>query len=435
MTITRRQFIKTGLGTMAIGLVMPKSLLGQPASASSLMAGTSGPGRNILVIVQLAGGNDGLNTVIPYTDSNYSQLRPTIGFLESELVDANGNSTIISDQFGLHPALSEIKALYDQKKAAIVLGVGYPNPNLSHFLSMDIWETADLTGSSGEGWLGKYADISLSGATGLPAAAVGGLLPKAMFSPTVVIPSIIDFNVYNFTTDPAYSGDSTNQLGTFQQNGNRSLSAGSLVSQINNIGMNAVNGALLVQSSISKYSSSVVYPNDNPLAQGFQMLAELLTTIDELQVVYVTMGSFDHHADEVANTGGTPDRKSGQHAQLLAWFSQAVNLFYQDLTAHSLADNTLIMTWSEFGRRVQENTSFGTDHGTASPLFVIGNPVKGGQLYGSQPSLANLDEFGNMQFTEDFRSVYSTILDKWLAVDSTAVLGADPFTRDLGFLG
>jgi len=431
VTLTRRQFIKTGMGSVAIGLVMPKLLLGGTRGGAS---GASGAGRKILVIVQLAGGNDGLNTVIPYTDPNYYQLRPNLGFPQAELVDANGQSTIITNQLGLHPSLSEIKSLYDQKKVAVVLGVGYQNPNLSHFLSEDIWETADPTGNSGEGWLGKYADIALAGATGLPAASVGGLLPKAMFSPNVVIPSIVDFGSYNFLTDPDHGDDSQDQLNTFLMNGGRNLTPGSLLQQVNQIGLNAVNNALLVQSSVAQYSSTITYPDDNPLAQAFLMLAQLLTTINELSVVYVSMGSFDHHSDEIDHNGNNPVRSTGQHATLLGWFSQAINLFLQDLGQHGL-NNTLIMTWSEFGRRVQENTSFGTDHGTASPQFIIGNQVQGGTVYGTQPDLSNLDQYGNVQMTVDFRSIYSTILQKWLDVDSTEVLGTDNFTRDLGFLG
>ncbi|HEY6333263.1 MAG TPA: DUF1501 domain-containing protein [Blastocatellia bacterium] len=433
MTINRRQFIKSTFGSVVVGLVTPRLLLG--GTKGSAGSSGSGAGRNILVIVQFEGGNDGLNTVIPYTDPDYYQLRPNLGFPQAELVDASGNSTIISNQFGLHPAMPEIKSLYDQGQVAIVLGVSFANPNLSHFLSMDIWETADPTGDGSEGWIGKYADIALVNATGLPAAAVGGLLPQAMYSPNVVIPSIVSFGSYNFTTDPNYPGDNQNQLNTFELNGARSFASGSLTGQVNQIGMNALNGAFLVQNSIAQYTSTVTYPTDNPLAQGFQMLAELLTTIPELQIVYVTLGSFDTHSSEINNNGSTPVRSAGTHAQLLGWFSQAVSLFLQDLQAHSLADNTVIMTWSEFGRRVQENTSFGTDHGTAAPMFIVGNPVKGGALYGSQPSCANLDQYGNLQFTVDFRSMYATILEKWLDVDSTQVLGTDPFPRDLGFFG
>ncbi len=163
------------------------------------------------------------------------------------------------------------------------------------------------------------------------------------------------------------------------------------------------------------------------------MLAEILTTITESTLVYVSVGSFDHHADQISHADGKPDKLSGQHARLLGWFSDAVKAFHDDMTAHGLSDNTLIMQWSEFGRRVNENTSFGTDHGTAAPLFVIGHPVKGG-IIGSQPSIdpIALDTDGNMKFEADFRSVYSTILDRWLGVDSASVLGQR--FEDLGFL-
>lgn len=427
--ISRRQFIKRGLGAVAVGVVMPKMLLAGSRSA----AATSGSGRKLFVVVQLAGGNDGVNTVIPYTDQNYITQRPNLGFREAELVDASGKSTVLSDGFALHPAMTEIKGLFDQQRVAIVLGAGYPDPNLSHFLSMDIWHTADPSGLGAEGWLGRYADTALLGKTGLPAAAVGGVLPKTLLSPKVVIPSIISFSNYDFLTDPAYPGDSQNQLSTYQQNAARSLDPSSVAGAINQIGVNAVAGALQVQDAISKYTSSVVYPDDNPLAQGMKMLAEIIVTIPEANLLYVSMDGFDDHSDQIDHSGGTPARNSGQHAKTLGWFSQAVKYFYDDLAAHSLADNVLIMQWSEFGRRVNENESFGTDHGTAAPLFVIGNPVKGG-LYGSQPSLApaDLDDAGNMKMTVDFRQVYTTILQGWLDADPNAILGGSFPT--LGFL-
>jgi uncharacterized protein (DUF1501 family) len=429
----RRQFIKQSAGMVSVGLVMPNLLLGARGATGASGASASS-GRRIFVVIQLAGGNDGLNTVIPYTDSNYHKMRPTISFKDSELKDAAGNSTIVSDQFGFHPALAELKALYDAGRVAVALGVGYPNPTLSHFLSMDIWHTANLGGVGTEGWLGKYADLELAGKPGLPATAVGGVLPKTLFSNDVVIPSIINFQVYDFLTDPAFAGDSKNQLSTFEQIAGRDLPAGSLDAAASTTGLNAVQDALKVKAAIANYSSQVVYPADNPLAQGLQMLAQIITTIPEVSLLYVTLGSFDHHSDQISHPSGTPNKLAGQHAQLLGWFSQAVRLFYDDLAQHSLADNVVIMQWSEFGRRVNENASFGTDHGTAAPLFVIGNPVAGG-LYGKQPLLdpLSLDSAGNMVFTTDFRSVYSTILDKWLGVDSNQVLGLR--FSDVGFLG
>jgi uncharacterized protein (DUF1501 family) len=414
---------------VTVGLLAPR-LLGGETNARDLQRSA---GRRIFVVIQLEGGNDGLNTVIPYTNARYYSARPTLAFKDFELVDSSGASTIISNQFGLHPSMGALKSLYDGGKVAIINGVGYPDPSLSHFLSMDIWHTANLTGLGSEGWLGKYVDSALAGVAGLPACSVGGLLPKSFLSQKVVIPSIISFQLYDFLTDPIYSGDNLDQLSTFERDAGDGSSISTLAGAIDAIALNAVEGAIKVKTQVAGYSSSVQYPANNPLATGLQMLAQILTTTSESTLVYCTMGSFDHHADQIDHTDGKPDKLSGQHAQLLGWFSDAVKAFHDDMTEHGLADNTLIMQWSEFGRRVNENTSFGTDHGTAAPLFVIGNPVKGG-ITGSQPSIdpVDLDTAGNMKFAVDFRSVYSTILDRWLDVDSTSILGQR--FEDLGFL-
>jgi uncharacterized protein (DUF1501 family) len=429
MPTTRRQIIKRSAAMVTVGVVMPRlwttEARGQTPAAD--------PSRRILVIIQLAGGNDGLNTVVPYTDSRYYAQRPTLSFKDSELKDKDSRSTIISNEFGLHPSLGEIRDLYEAGRVAVTLGLGYPNPNLSHFLSMDIWHTANLTGLGSEGWLGKYADVALLGKVGLPASSIGGVLPKSLYSAKVVIPSILSFSLYDFITDFNYPGDSNNQLNTFNRTAGRSLSTDSFNGAINSIGVEAVKGALEVKSSIANYSSTVSYATDNPLAQGMKMLAQIITTLPEASLLYVTLGSFDHHSDQISHPNNHADKLSGQHASLLKWFSAAVKAFYDDMAQHGLADNVVMMQWSEFGRRPNENASFGTDHGTAAPLFVIGNPVRGG-LYGQQPSLAatDLDSAGNMKFTVDFRSVYSTILDRWLGVDSKSVLGGS--FENVGFL-
>ena len=430
MPVTRRQFIKRGAGMVTVGLVMPK-LWTTEARGQTIAAD---PARKILVVIQLLGGNDGLNTVVPYTDTRYHNQRPVLSLKDSDLKDKTGISTIISNEFGLHPSLSEIRDLYGAGKVAITLGVGYPTPTLSHFLSMDIWHTANLSGLGGEGWLGKYADIALVGKAGLTATSVGGVLPKTLFSDKVVVPSIINFDLYNFLTDFNYPGDSNNQLNTFNRTAGRGLSTDTYNGAINHIGLDAVSGALKVKSSVAGYSSPVTYAANNPLAQGMKMLAQIITTVPETSLLYVTLGPFDHHSDQIAHANGQPDKFSGQHASLLKWFSDAVKSFYDDMAQHGLADNVVMMQWSEFGRRPNENASFGTDHGTAAPLFVIGNPVRGG-LYGQQPSLAatELDPAGNMKFTVDFRLVYATILDRWLGVDSRTILGGQ--FENVGFLG
>lgn len=431
MPVTRRQFIKRGAGMVTVGIVIPKFWL---SGARGEQIDFS-PKRK-LVVIQLAGGNDGFNTVVPYTDARYHSLRPTLAFTDAELKTNNGTSTIISSQFGLHPEMSEIKALYDEGRVAIVLGVGYPNPNLSHFLSMDIWHTADANGVGSRGWLGKYADLALIGQSSLTAASIGSLdLPKSFGADKFVVPNIINFSLYNFIADPNYPGDYNNQINTFNFAAGRTLSTGSFSGAINSTAFESVRGAQQVQKSISGYKSSIAYPANNPLATGLQMVAQLMTTVPEASLLYVQMGGFDNHSDQIGDRqADRGNKRVGDHATLLKWFSEAIKLFHDDLTEHGLADDVLMMQWSEFGRRPDENASFGTDHGTAAPIFVLGNPVRSG-LYGDQPSLAatELDPAGNVKFKVDFREVYATILDRWLGADSKAVLGAQ--YPNVGFLG
>lgn len=429
MPTTRRQFIKLGTGMVTVGLVAPRLLF--EARAQSI----DDPNRRIIVVIQTAGGNDGLNTLIPFTDSRYQSLRPTLHFKDSELQDSQGRSTIISNDFGLHPALGEVKQLYDAGKVAVIRGVGYPNPNLSHFTSMDIWHTAELSGLAGKGWLGRYADIALAGKTGLPGASIG-TLPKSLFADSVVVPNITSFESYTLQTDPRYPGDRNNQLDTFMSLHSRAFDAGSYLSDITGTGLDALNSALQVQAAVGGYTSPVTYPeNPNRLAGAMKMAAQMITTIPGAGLLYVQMGGFDNHAAQIATQDGQPNKLAGDHATLLRWFDESVRAFYDDMEAHGLADRVLMLQWSEFGRRPNENASFGTDHGTSSVLFAIGNPVKGGQMYGEQPSLAatELDNTGNTVFDVDFRSVYATVLDKWLGVDHREVLGSQ--FEDVGFLG
>lgn len=432
MPTTRREFIKSGAGMVTLSLVMPKVWL------SSARA-QSGAGRKILVVIQLNGGNDGLNTLIPYTDSRYMSLRPDLAFRDSELKDDQGRSTIIDSQFGLHPAMSEIKEMFDAGRVAIINGVGYPSPNLSHFLSKDIWATGNLNGGAGNGWLGKYADRSLVGKSDLSAINIGGALPKAFFADNVVVPSISNFANYTFQTDPRNQGDRNNQLGAFNSTNTRTFPEDSLLGTLAGTGVDALAGAAEVTTAVANYTSTITYPTGtaprgNQLANALKMAAQLITTIPEANLLYVEFGGFDTHAAQIGSPAEPANKLIGDHALLMNDFSEAVKAFYDDLAAHGLADNALIMEWSEFGRRPQQNASFGSDHGTTSQMFIIGNPVHGG-LYGEQPSLSptSLDNAGNMVFNVDFRAVYGTILDKWLGSDSQAVLGSR--FEDVGFLG
>lgn len=378
MPVSRRQFIKRGAGMVTVGMVLPKFWLSEARGEQLEFS----PKRK-LVVIQLAGGNDGFNTVVPYTDPRYYSLRPTLALRDTELTTSDGISTIISDQFGLHPAMAEIKQLYDAGRVAAVLGVGYPNPNLSHFLSMDIWHTADADGSGSRGWLGKYADLALIGKPNLTAASIGSLdLPRSLNADRFVVPNIMNFSLYNFLADPNHPGDYNNQIDTFNFAASRTMPTGSFLGAINSAAFESVRGAQQVQQSVSGYRSTVSYPPNNPLAAGLQMVAQLMTTVPEASLLYVQMGGFDNHSNQIGDRQGDRGNKLvGDHATLLKWFSEAVKLFHDDLTEHGLANDVLMLQWSEFGRRPEENASFGTDHGTAAPIFVMGNPIRGG-LYG-----------------------------------------------------
>ncbi|HWN99415.1 MAG TPA: DUF1501 domain-containing protein [Blastocatellia bacterium] len=443
MPINRRQFIKRSAGAVTVSLVMPRLWMGGRAIGQPVS-----PNRRIFVVIQLGGGNDGLNTVVPYTNSDYFSLRPTLGFKEAELKDANGASTILDGSFGLNPAMNEMKSLYDAGKVAVVLGVGYPNANLSHFFSTDIWMTANLTGA-GDGWLGKYADQKLVGQSSLSAISIGGSLPKAFFADKVVVPNITPaggtdpFVNYQYQTDNRNARDRNNQLNAFKSTNSRIFDPGTFIDAVARSGFDAEEGSAQLRQAVQTYTPGATYPTNNqPSAQAVQfgsalkMVAQIVTTIPEANLLYVQLGGFDHHSGEIGLPGDNfTDKTKGEHAVLLKALSLGVKTFYDDMAAHGLADNVVLMTFSEFGRRPNENASHGTDHGTASDLFVIGNSIHGGKLYGEQPSLTDLDSARNLKFKVDFREVYATILSKWLDADAGSILGSQFKDSNVGFLG
>lgn len=415
--INRRNFLKQGFGFVTAGVVLPHLGLSGFAQTPSFAPAD----RRILVVIEFAGGNDGLNTVIPYTDPAYLKARPTIG-----LTDKDGILSI-SDRYALHPELAELKPFYDAGNMAIIQSVGYPDSTLSHFRSRDIWHTADPVKISGEGWLGKAAEQLYGSNVGLKALSVGNGLPKTLQSSVAVIPAIVKFPRYDYQTDSKHAADGKNQEKTFTNIYGQTRTKGTLDQSIASVGLDALEGADTLQAGIAQYQSNVEYPANNPLSEGLKMLAQIITTIPESQILYVTLGGFDNHSQQIA---AADQKLSGDHATLLKYFSEGVDAFYKDLAGHGLAEQVVVMQWSEFGRRPNENGSLGTDHGTASSLFVIGNPVKGG-IYGNHPNLTSLDRAGNVTFDIDFRSVYGTILDGWLKVSSSQVLGAS--FENIGF--
>lgn len=430
MKTTRRDFIKQSAGAISISFLLPTAL--QAARRTPFESS----GRRILVLVQMRGGNDGLNTFIPYRDSNYHQLRPNLRFTESDLKDDAGNTTIVNNEFGFHPALKELKDLYVQGKLAVVLGVGYPNTDLSHEVSTSIWQTANLDKGKGLGLIGRYADLVFNEQANLPVIAIGSLSPPQIISSDRRnIPMISRLGDTAFET--RFGLWRENVINAFRNINARSLPSGSFIEQVARVGASAEGNSGLIESVIGDYQSSVVYAEDNPAAQALKSVAILATSFPESNIFHVGYPSFfDTHAEQIGTKqDGFLNKRVGVHATDLTRISQAIKSFYDDMAEHGLAENVVIATYSEFGRRPNENASHGTDHGSSSVLFVAGDRVKGGDIYGLQPALSptSLDRTGNMQVTTDFRSVYSTLIDNWLGgVDSQELLGGR--FPHLGFL-
>ena len=408
--LNRRSFLKRGVTFVALSMVSRHMMMQTGTNTDTVFGQASSiAGSNkLLVLVQLNGGNDGLNTVVPYTNGLYYDARPNLAVAEGDVLPIDPVAGL-----GFHPNMSNFKQFYDDGKMAIINGVGYPNSNRSHFRSTDIWMSGHPEKVVGTGWIGRYLDHSVEqfhGST-LPAGNVRGTLPLTLKGDQVVVPSIQNLESYTFLTDEQYPGDRDAQLAAFNaihaQNGQ-----GSYLDIIANSGVSALSSSEELQAAAAQYTTTIQYPG-NPFGEALQLVAQILTGGLGTQVMHVSIGGFDTHASQ--DTAGT------NHPALLATVDAGIKAFYDDLVAHDIADDVTIMTFSEFGRRVRENGSQGTDHGTAAPMFVIGNNLKGG-MYGDYPSLTNLDNNQDLIHTIDFRQVYATVLEDWLQVESTDVL-------------
>ena len=399
--ITRRDFMVSGITATGVGIIVP------PVFAKSVFAATVEDVHNdkVLVILQLGGGNDGLNTVIPFADPAYLQARPTIGITADKVLPLNAS-------VGLNPVMPGLKKLFDAGEVEVVQGVGYPKPVYSHFEGLYIWEHADPSMQQTEGWLGKLLASQLDGqGHPLTGCALGQASTPAELVAQNATVSVID-------SIPTYQ---------VQGGAGRQVAAPALYKQTPGI-----YGALFDQAlstaeygiaalgdsqhrytpSVSYTAQSAVYGSKNSLATSLQLTAEMIITQPSVKICHVVLGGFDTHQDE----------DTRQNA-LLAYVDSAVSAFMQDIANHGMADRVVLMTWSEFGRRVAENGGKGTDHGAAAPIFVVGKPVKGG-VFGEQPSLTRTVDAGNLQYNVDFRSVYQTLIRDWLNADPASVLGA-----------
>ena len=405
---SRRNFISKSLGIAVLGGTIP-SFLRTAALAQPLPAlGSSIDPDNVLIVIQMGGGNDGLNTIVPYADDAYHRVRPTIAVAETSVIK-------IDERIGLNPVMTGIDDLYKEGRVAIVQGVGYPNPNRSHFEATQIWETASPEGPVASGWLGRYLDKTIPQRTGTSldprtifgAVALGDTVPTALIAQHVDVPAIGALGAFGYNTGKDATSKAT--AGVLYDGAKPGQSP--YLALLEDTARNALHGGDALRAKIAGYESAVPYPKD-PFSQQLELAAQIIGSNVGTRIVFVTIGSFDTHAGQRA-----------QQDRLLGYLSQGLRAFYADLAAHQLQDKVLAMTFSEFGRRVQQNASNGTDHGTAMPLFVIGGKVRGG-VYGDHPSLTDLDG-GDLRHTTDFRSVYATVLERWLGHDPGGIIAGN----------
>jgi len=393
---SRRDVMKTG-GVIAVGLTAPRWLAAITESDLMRQAkGQKASGNTVLVVCQLSGGNDGLNTVVPYSTKEYYTLRPNLGIAENKVLKIN-------EQVGLHPALAGLHELYKAGKVAIVQNVGYPKPNRSHFKSMDIWQSASPDNKFINGWIGRHFDSLMAGGPLNPVLGLGLSTekPRALMAEKASIPCFASLaDIQNMVGDP----DMEKMLREIQ-NGSSNPNA-KVVQDANKAAFDAM---ATLRDKLGQFEPKQKYGEDN-FGKGFSQIAKLVATSPQTRVIYFSAGGFDTHA-----------RQAETHEKLLGGLSNALQAFQQEMEAIQMADRVVVLVFSEFGRRSYENASGGTDHGAAAPMFLVGKKVKGG-MYGKMPNLSDLQD-GDLKFEIDFRQVYATALDNWMGGDSDVVLG------------
>ena len=360
-----------------------------------------------LVVIQLSGGNDAMNTVVPYTNGIYHDSRKAIHLTEEHVIDLNGT-------LGFNPSMGPMKNLWDDGKLAIINGIGYPKPNRSHFRSMDIWHTAESDHIANSGWLGRtIRELDPGGKNVITGINFGRGLPRALHCKGVPVASVGNLETYGLMPDIADRLTREMAVDVFARMYGPDDSRDSVMQAISETGMSAYLGADVLRTASQNYSSSIEYEAEVEIAQSLRDIAQVLLADLGTRVFYTQHGGYDTHAGELDN-----------HARLWHELSTAVNDFIADLDEHGRGDDAVVMIFSEFGRRIQDNGS-GTDHGSGGISFVIGNSVKGG-FYGEYPSLDPSEQIeGDMRFNNDFRGLYSTLLERWMGVDSQAVLNTN----------
>lgn len=396
--ITRRDLLRKS-AIIAIGAAAPPWLASiAKADVVKMAAGRKIDPDNILVVCQLSGGNDGLNTVVPYSNSAYYAARPVLALKEEEVIK-------IDAEFGLHPTMNGLKSLYDEKKVAIIQSVGYPNPDRSHFKSMEIWQTANPDGREQYGWLGKYLDNQIQSGSTNPVMALGlsRTKPDALKAKVASVPCFASLaDIKAFVGDP----DAERMLREVQGMDAYGSADAEAVRKAN---LTALDAMAELNKALDSYTPKMPYGNDQ-FGQGFRQIAHLIATSPKTRVIYFAAGGFDTHSQQAA-----------AHSRLVQDFSNALKAFMDEMKSLGKDGKVCVLVFSEFGRRVRENASAGTDHGAGAPMFIVGGKVKGG-MYGEKPDLVNLDR-GDVPWRVDFRQVYSTVMDQWMGGDSETMFG------------
>lgn len=406
---TRRRFLGHSLGLISAAATVPAFLMraGDALAADTTMRLSSKPGvpdDRVLVVVQLSGGNDGLNTVIPFGDDLYYENRPAISIKAKDVLKVDG-----AEGVGLHPSLAPIHQMIQAGIAGVVQGVGYPNPNRSHFSSMDIWHTAD-PGSGGQGtrgWIGRTLD-HLAKPTGLDALSIGNDAPLAMLGNTSRPVSFENAQLFRW----AGRDLSKDVSKTYDRVHDAAVEAGQEdpLAFINRTAMDAQVASDRVRKAVGAKSETDWNSAKSGLSNQLQMVAKMIRAELPTRVYYVAMGGFDTHANQL-----------GSHQKLMEQFAAAMKAFYDELQATGHRSRVVSLAFSEFGRRVRQNASGGTDHGCAGPSFVFGDHVNPGIL-GQHPSLDQLDK-GDLVYSTDFRSLYTDLLQDWMKLDAKHALG------------
>lgn len=360
---------------------------------------------NVLVVIQLTGGNDFMNTIIPYSNPIYYDSRSTLAVPEKDVLP-------IDDELAFHPATASLKTMYDNGNVAIVQGIGYPNPSRSHFRAMDIWHTCEPEEVSTVGWLGQATkELDSKGENVLTSVNLGRGLPRALASPGVPVTSVSELDSYGLMTDISDLAQRQDALATFERMYAPVLGTGQVREYLARTGLDVIKGSEVLKEAPKRYRSKVEYAN-NSIAKGLRDVARVYLANLGTRIFYVEQGGYDTHAIQ-----------NPTHPQLLMELSSAISDFFEDLRDHNASEQVTMLVFTEFGRRMKDNGS-GTDHGSGGGAFIIGDRVEGG-LYSEYPSLEpkNWENGEDLRHSIDFRGIYGTLLEQWMSIEANTIVG------------